>query len=132
MHIMSVLCSFTETVSSANYFTVFKILTINVAMLSMFMLVRNFTFGFGFVLSSEADFSNTSARPSNSKKKNLIYPRVRPCSFKIWFELVMVIFRLQLFLQQTPAFWIISCSFLTELFDLPYLTFPMILPMALR
>ena len=55
---MIILCLVADTVNSGNWFIVFKVLTLNVAMLTVFLYLSNFGLG----LSSVADFSNPGAR----------------------------------------------------------------------
>ena len=61
MHMMSILCSAADILSSGNQFTLFKVLMLNVSVLIMFLHLSNFgqtkiTFG------SVSDFQNTEAR----------------------------------------------------------------------
>ena len=58
----TILCSAANTVNSGNWFTQFKVLTLNVAMLTMFLHLNNFGLG----LTSIADFSNPKARAPTS------------------------------------------------------------------
>ena len=57
MHIMSILCSAADAVSSGSWPILFKVLTLNVAICIVCLLFSIFCF-----LSSVADFSNTEAR----------------------------------------------------------------------
>ena len=52
---MSILCSAADAVSSDNWFTLFKVLTLNVAMWIVFLHLSNFGLG----LSSGTEFSKT-------------------------------------------------------------------------
>ena len=62
MHIMSMLWSIADAVSSGNSPILFKVLTLNVAISIVCLHFSNFCFS----LSSEVDFSNTEGRAPNS------------------------------------------------------------------
>ena len=62
MHIMSMLSSITDAVSSVSFPILFNVLTLNVAICIVCLHYSNFCFS----LSAEADFSNTEARAPTS------------------------------------------------------------------
>ena len=59
---VSILCSATDNVCSSNWFTMFKVLTLSITMLTMSLYLNNFCLGLGSV----ADFLNTEARAPTS------------------------------------------------------------------
>ena len=61
MHIMSILCSLADAISSGSCPILFKVLTLNVAICSVCLHFSSFD-----RLSSVADFSNTKARAPTS------------------------------------------------------------------
>ena len=61
MHIMSILCSLADAISSGSCPILFKVLTLNVAICSVCLHFSSFD-----CLSSVADFSNTEARAPTS------------------------------------------------------------------
>ena len=65
---MSILCLTTDAVSSGICFTEFKLLPLNVSMLTMFLHLSNFTLGLIFL----ADFSNTETRTPTSAEPTSI------------------------------------------------------------
>ena len=81
MHIMSVLCSTADAVSSGSYPILFKVLTLNVAICIVCLHFSNFC-----CLCSVVDFSNTKARVPTSAGAPLFYPRKERCGFYMWFE----------------------------------------------
>ena len=81
MHIMSILCSTADTVSSGSCPILFKVLTLNVAIC---IVCLHFS---SFCLSSVADFSNTEARaPTSAGRAPFFYPREERCGLCMWFE----------------------------------------------
>ena len=80
MHIMSMLWSIADAVSSSSCPIFFKVVTLNIAI----SIVRlHFS---DFCLSSVADFSNTEARAPTSAGHTLFYPREERCGLDMWFE----------------------------------------------
>ena len=71
MHIMSILCSSADAISSGSCPILFKVLTLNVAICSVCLHFSSFD-----RLSSVADFSNTEARAQTSAGRGLC----------MWFE----------------------------------------------
>ena len=90
MHIMSLLCSTDDAVSSGSCPILFKVLTLNVAICIVCLFFSNFC-----CLSSEADFSNTEARaPTSGGRAPFFLPARRAMRFMhvVWVW-VMIIFR---------------------------------------
>ena len=89
MHIMSILCSTADAISSGSYPILFKILTLNVAICSVCLHFSSFCRS-----SSVADFSNTEARAPTSAGRASFLPAGRAMRFVyvVWVW-VMVIFR---------------------------------------
>ena len=82
MHIMSILCSSADAISSGSCPILFKVLTLNVAICSVCLHFSSFD-----CLSSVADFSNTEARtPTSAGRAPLFYPREERCGLCKWFE----------------------------------------------
>ena len=82
MHIMSILCSTADAVSSGSWFILFKVLTLNVAICIVCLHFSSFC-----CLSSVADFSNTEARaPTSAGRAPFFYPREERCGLCMWFE----------------------------------------------
>ena len=83
MHIMSVLCSTADAVSSGSLPILFKVQTLNVAMCIVCLHFSSFC-----CLSSVADFSNTEARAPTSagRAPPFFYPREERCGLCMWFE----------------------------------------------
>ena len=81
MHIMSMLCSTADAVSSDSCPILFKVLTLNVAICIVCLHFSNFC-----CLSSVADFSKTGARAPTSTGHAPFYPREERCGFYMWFE----------------------------------------------
>ena len=75
MHIMSMLCSMADAVSSGSCPILFKVLTLNVAICIVCLHFSNCC-----CLSSVADLSNTSAGHAP------FYPREERCGLYMWFE----------------------------------------------
>ena len=94
MHIMFILWSIAETLSSGNCPILFKILTLNVAICIVRLHFSNFCFN----LSSVADYLNTGVRAPTSVGCVPFLPARRAMRFgqMVWMW-VMVIFRLQFF-----------------------------------
>ena len=86
MHMLSILCSAADTVSSVNWFTVFKVLMLNATML-MFLYLSNF----GLSLSSVADFSNIGARVLTSAECTPCLPTQRAMQFghTVWIRVMV-------------------------------------------
>ena len=82
MHIMSMLWSITEAVSSGSCPILFKILTLNVAICIERLHFSNFCFSW----SSVANFSNTRARAPTSAECARFYLRDERCGLDKWFE----------------------------------------------
>ena len=73
MHMMSIAYSAANAVHSDHWFDAFKVLILNVAMLTMFLHLNNFGLG----LASLADFLNSGARvPTSAGVKHLADERV--------------------------------------------------------
>ena len=89
MHIMSILCSMTDAVSSGSWPILFKVLMLNVAICIVCLHFSSFC-----CLSSVADFSNTEARAPTSAGRAPFLPvwRARRFMYVVWVW-VMVIFR---------------------------------------
>ena len=89
MHIMFILCSRANAVSSGSWPNLFKVLTLNVAICIVCLHFRSFC-----CLSSVADLSNTEARAPTSAECVPFLPAQRAMRFMyvvlVW---VMVIFR---------------------------------------
>ena len=82
MHIMSILCSTADAVSSGSCPILFKVLTLNVAICIVCLHFSSFC-----CLSSVADFSNTEARaPSSAGHAPFFYPREERCGLCTWFD----------------------------------------------
>ena len=88
MHMMSILCSTADAISSRSFPIIFKVLTLNVAICSVCLHFSSFV-----RLSSVADFSNTEARAPTSAGRALFLPARRAMRFvfEVWVW-VMVIF----------------------------------------
>ena len=76
MHIMSILCSRADTVSTGSWPLLFKVLTLNVAICIVCLHFSSFC-----CLSSVADFSNTEARAPNSAGRAPFLPARRAMRF---------------------------------------------------
>ena len=76
MHIMSILCSTADAVSSDSCPILFKVLTLNVAICSVYLHFSSFC-----RLSSVADFSNTEARAPTSAGRAPFLPARRAMQF---------------------------------------------------
>ena len=89
MHIMSILCSTADAISSSSCPILFKVLTLNVAICSVCLHFSSFD-----CLSSVAYFSNTEARAPTSVGRAPFLPARRAMRFVhvVWVW-VMVIFR---------------------------------------
>ena len=89
MHIMSILCSMADAISSGSCPILFKVLTLNVAICSVCLHFSSFC-----RLSSVADFSNTEARAPTSAGWAPFLPTRRAMRFVyvVWVW-VIVIFR---------------------------------------
>ena len=81
MHIMSILCSTADAISSGSCPILFKVLTLNVAICSVCLHFSSFG-----RLSSVADFSNTDVRAPTSAGRAPFYPREEWCGLCMWFE----------------------------------------------
>ena len=81
MHIMSILCSSADAISSGSCPILFKVLTLNVAICSVCLHFSSFD-----CLSSVADFSNTEARAPTSAGPAPFLPREERCGLCMWFE----------------------------------------------
>ena len=68
MHTISILCSVADTVSLGNWPILFKVLTLNVNISTVFLLLSNF--GLDLSLTYVTDFSNTGARSPTSAKRS--------------------------------------------------------------
>ena len=75
MHMMSMLCSVVDAVSSGSWPILLKVLTLNVA---IYIVCLHFS---SFCLSSVADFSNTEARAPNSAGRAPFLPTRRAMRF---------------------------------------------------
>ena len=89
MHIMSIVCSLADAVSSSSWPILFKVLTLNVAICIVCLHFSSFC-----CLSSVADFSNTEARAPTSAGHASFLPARRAMRFMyvVWVW-VMFIFR---------------------------------------
>ena len=89
MHIMYILCSTADAVSSGSFPILFEVLTLNAAICIVCLHFSSFC-----CLSSVADFSNTGARAPTSAKRAPFLPARRAMQFMyvVWVW-VMVIFR---------------------------------------
>ena len=76
MHIMSILCSTADAVSSTSWPILFKVLTLNVAICIVCLHFSSFC-----CLSSVADFSNTEARAPTSAGSTPFLPKRRAMLF---------------------------------------------------
>ena len=76
MHIMSILCSSADAISSGSCPILFKVLTLNVAICSVCLHFSSFD-----CLSSVADFSNTEARAPTSAGRAPFLPARRAMRF---------------------------------------------------
>ena len=81
IHIMSILCSTADAVSSGSCPILFKVLTINVA-----ICIVCLHFSIFCCLGSVADFLNTEARAPNSAGRAPFYPCEERCALCMWFE----------------------------------------------
>ena len=72
MHIMSILCSSADAISSGSCPILFKVLTLNVAICSVCLHFSSFD-----CLSSVADFSNTEARAPTSAGRAPFFTRAK-------------------------------------------------------
>ena len=81
MHIMSILCSSADAISSGSCPILFKVLTLNVAICSVCLHFSSFD-----CLSSVADFSNTETRAPTSAGRAPFYPREERCGLCMWLE----------------------------------------------
>ena len=88
MHIMSMLSSMADAVSSGSFPILFKALTLNVDICIVYLHSIN------FCLSSKADFSNS---------ETLFYPRKEWCGLDVVWLWVMVIFRWLFLFSATEA-----------------------------
>ena len=89
MHIMSILCSTADVISSGSCPILFKVLTLNVAICSVCLHFSSFG-----RLSSVADFSNTEVRAPTSAGRAPFLPVRRAMRFVyVFWVWVMVIFR---------------------------------------
>ena len=77
MHIMSMIWSIADAVSSGSCSILFNVLTLNVAICIVHLHLSNFCFN----LSSVADFSNMEARAPTSAGCTLFYLRKEWCGF---------------------------------------------------
>ena len=77
---MTILYSAADAVNSGNWPILFKILTLNVAMWTVFLRISNF--GMDLSLNSVADFSNISARVPNSAEHTPCFPVQRVMRFE--------------------------------------------------
>ena len=80
MHIMSMLGSIAEAVSSSSWPILFKVLTLNIAICIVLLHLSN------FCLSSVADFSNTRARAPTSAGYTPFYPCEGHCGLDMWLK----------------------------------------------
>ena len=76
MHIMSILCSTADAVSSVSCPILFKVLTLNVSICIVYLHFSSFCY-----LSSVADFSNTEARALTSAERASFLPARREMRF---------------------------------------------------
>ena len=76
MHIMSILCSTADTVSSGSCPILFKVITLNIAICIVCLHFRNFC-----CLSSVDGFSNTGARAPTSAGRAPFLPVLRAMPF---------------------------------------------------
>ena len=81
MHIMSILCSRVDAVSSGSWHILFKVLTLNVAICIICLHFSSFC-----CLSSVADFSNKRPGLQPQQDAPLFYPREERCGLCMWFE----------------------------------------------
>ena len=81
MHVMSILCSTADAISSGSCPILFKVLTLNVTICSVCLHFSSFC-----RLSSVADFSNTEARAPTSAGRAPFYPREERCGCVCGFE----------------------------------------------
>ena len=81
MHIMSILCSTADAVSSGSWPILFKVLTLNVAICIVCLHFSSFC-----CLTSLADFSNTEARAQLQQDAPHFYPREERCGLCMWFK----------------------------------------------
>ena len=72
MHIMSILCSTADTVSSGSWPILFKVLTLNVTICIVCLHFSSFCYS-----SSVADFSNTEARAPTTGGRALFFTRAK-------------------------------------------------------
>ena len=83
MHIMSILWSFAEAVSSSSWLILFKVLTLNVTICTVLLHFSNFYFS----LSSVADFFENWGQGSNlSRTHPFFYPSKERGGLDKWFE----------------------------------------------
>ena len=81
MHIMSILCSTADAISSSSCPILFSVLTLNVDICNVCLHFSSFG-----RLSSVADFSNSEARAPTSAGRAFFYPREERCGLCMWFE----------------------------------------------
>ena len=81
MHIMPMLCSTVDAVSSSSYPILFKVLTLNVAICIVCLHFSNFC-----CLSSVADFRTLKPGFQPQQDVPLFYPREERCGLYMWFE----------------------------------------------
>ena len=81
MHIMSILCSTADAISSGSCPILFKVLTLNVTICIVCLHFSSFC-----GLSSVADFFNTEARAPTSAGRAPFYPRKERYGLCMWFE----------------------------------------------
>ena len=147
MHMMFILCPAADAVRSGNWFTLFKVLKLNVTLWTVFLHLSNF--GFGLSLGSVADFSNTRTRALISVEPALCLLTRRAIQFglTIWIR-VRIIFGRPFFLinkrrryrwkQYFPNWstrsWPLTCELSLPWTELwihpPYVTTTLLLPMV--
>ena len=95
MHIMSILCSTADAVSSVSWPILFKFLTLSVAICVVCLHFNSF-----YYLSSVADFSNTKARAPTSAGHAPFLPVRRAMRFMyvVWVCVIVIFWWLFLFL----------------------------------
>ena len=81
MHIMSILCSTANAISSSSCHILFKVLTLNVAICSVCLHFSRFC-----RLSSVADFRTLRPGLQPQQDTPLFYPREERCGLCMWFE----------------------------------------------
>ena len=82
LHIMSMLWSIADVLSSGSWPILFKVLTLNVAVCIWCLHFSNFCKSLSFV----SDFSNTKAWAPTSARRAHFYPREERCGLDRWFE----------------------------------------------